>query len=76
MIQRFYKVKPASKRAGVCERKFRDFLRDGMRHIRLPSGMILIKDEWIDQYLEHFEVTDGGPDVDRIVDEVCKAINT
>ena len=37
---------------------FRTFFRDGLRYIRLPNGRILTKYEWIDAYLEQFEVKD------------------
>jgi hypothetical protein len=56
--------------AGVSERTFRPWLKRGLRHVRLPSGTILIKYEWVDKFLENFEVQDN--EVSRIVDEVEK----
>jgi hypothetical protein len=32
--------------------------RNGLRHVRLPNGRILTKYDWIDSYLEQFEVRD------------------
>jgi len=52
------------------ERTFRPWLKRGLRHVRLPSGTILIKYEWIDKFLENFEVQDN--EVSRIVDEIEK----
>ena len=48
---------------------FRSWLGQGLRHIRLPNGRILTKYEWIDTYLEQFEVKN---DVDRLVEEILK----
>jgi hypothetical protein len=38
------------------ERVFKRWLKNGLRHVRLENGRILIKYQWIDQYLELFEV--------------------
>jgi len=64
------KSKGGSVHAGVSERTFRPWLKRGLRHVRLPSGTILIKYEWIDKFLENFEVQDN--EVSRIVDEIEK----
>ena len=48
---------------------FRTWFRNGLRYVRLPNGRILTKFDWIDEYLEQFEVKN---DVDRIVDEILK----
>ena len=62
------KVKQAARYAGVGERTFRDFLKKGLKHSRLPSGTILIRFTDIDAYLESFSVDESR--VDRIVDAV------
>ena len=66
------KVKGAAKYAGVSERTFRGWLKDGLRHIRLTSGTILIPYAWIDEYLMGFEVSRNQ--VDDIVDEVMQGL--
>ncbi len=66
------KVKNGAQYAGLSERKMRDLLKQGLKHIRLPSGTILIKYEWIDEYLEGFEVVEN--EIDQVVDEVCSEI--
>jgi excisionase family DNA binding protein len=62
------KVKEAANYCGLSERKIRSLLKEGLRHSRLRSGTILIKVEWIDEYLGWFEVQEN--EVDKIVDEV------
>ena len=62
------KVKPAAKYAGISERTFRDWLKQGLKHSRLSSGTILISYCAIDDFLERFTVDDDQ--VDRLVNEV------
>ena len=64
------KVKGGAPYGGVGERTFRDWFKNGLRCVRLPSGTILTKYEWIDEFLEQFENT--GNKVDAIVDSVMK----
>jgi hypothetical protein len=54
----------------MSERTIRSWLKDGLRHSRLRSGTILIKIEWIDEYLELFEAQEN--EADSIVDEVVR----
>ena len=62
------KIKTAAKYAGIGERTFRDWLRQGLKHSRLPTGTILISYCAIDDFLERFAVDDDQ--VDRIANEV------
>lgn len=64
------KVKAAAKHAGVSERTLRDWLKEGLKHSRLPSGTILIRYEDVDTYLESFATTSN--EVDRLLDELMK----
>jgi predicted site-specific integrase-resolvase len=48
----------AAKYAGVSLKIFRRWLANGLRHSQLANGRILTKYEWIDAYLEKFEVRD------------------
>jgi hypothetical protein len=68
----YAKVKDAAKYAGVSERSFRDWLKDGLRHSRLSTGTILVAYAAIDEYLERFEVSRNH--VDDIVDEVMQEL--
>jgi len=70
------KVKAAASYAGVSERTFRDWLKDGLKHSRLKTGTILIKYSWIDEYLEQLIATQGRSEIDKIVDEVLEGVLT
>jgi excisionase family DNA binding protein len=62
------KVKNAAKYADVSERTIREWLKEGLKHSRLPSGTIRIRYSDIDEYLEQFQVNDNL--VDTVVDEI------
>ena len=64
------KIKSAAKYAGISERTMRDWLKDGLKHSRLPSGTVLIKYAWVDEYLEAFAVKEDQ--VDKIVNETMR----
>ena len=66
------KRKAGAKYAGIGERTFQDWLKAGLRYVRLPTGTILTKYRWIDEYLEGFEVETGAVknQIDNIVDGV------
>jgi len=69
-VKGWAKIKAGAKYSGVSERTFRKWLKSGLRHSRLPSGTILTKPEWMDEYLERFEVVENR--VDKITEEICK----
>lgn len=64
------KIKSAAAYAGIKERTMRDWLKEGLKHSRLPSGTVLIKYDWIDEYLESYAAKDSQ--VDEIVKETLK----
>jgi hypothetical protein len=66
------KIKTAAKYSGVSVRTLRKWLKSDLRHSRLPSGTILTKREWIDEYLESFEVFEN--EVDKITKEICEGL--
>ena len=71
-MRSWLKIKSASANyVEISERTLRDWLKEGgLRHARIRNT-ILIKTDWIDEFLENHEV--GNPKrVDDIVDEVCK----
>ena len=45
---------------------------EGLRYVKV-GGKRLIKRQWLDQFLEEFEV-DKQISVDKVVDEICKDI--
>jgi hypothetical protein len=71
-LEGWTKPKGGARYAGVSERTFRPWLKHGLRHVRLKSGTILIKFEWIDQFLEGMEITSN--EVDQIVNELEKEL--
>lgn len=71
MTQGWLKIKQAAAYAGVSERKFEDFLKDGLRYVQ-PGRCRLTKPEWIDDFLEGFEVK--SENIDRIVDDVMRGL--
>lgn len=68
------KVKKGAEYAGVSERTFRGWLKNGLKHTRLSSGTVLVKYSSIDEYLEGFEVNENL--VDEIVDSVVSELLT
>jgi len=66
------KVKAAAKYAGISERSLRGWLKSSLRHVRLPSGTILVSFAAIDDFLARFEVTQNQ--VDDIVNEVVNEL--
>jgi len=75
----YTKVKGAAKYAGVSERTFREWLKDGLHHIRMKSAqnktrLILTHYDWIDEYLARFEVSKNQ--VDEIVNQVVKELRS
>ena len=72
ILEGWGKVKPSAKYAGVSERTFRDFLKMGLEHSRLPSGTILVHQDSIDQFLRKFTVSENTSE--RIANEVLRGI--
>lgn len=68
----WFRIKAGAKYAGVSERTLRSWLKTGLRHSRLPTGTILVKREWLDEFLEHYEYDTDGSEVNRIVYQICK----
>jgi hypothetical protein len=50
------KPKKGAQYACVSPKVFYRWLQDGLRHVRLDNGRILTKYDWIDDFLEGFEV--------------------
>lgn len=72
IIREWFKVKTGANYANVSERTFRDWLKSGLRHSRLKTGTILIRRQWIDEYLTGFEVVENK--AEKITDEVCSEL--
>jgi excisionase family DNA binding protein len=68
------KVKTAARYADVSERTLREWLKNGLNHVRLNTGTILINYSWIDTYLEQFKTSGHRNEVDQIVDEALQGL--
>jgi len=66
------KIKTVAAYAGVSERTMESWLKQGLRCVHLPSGLRLVKFQWVDDFLERFD--DSSNQVDRIVEEVMAKI--
>jgi hypothetical protein len=69
-MQGWLQVKRAAKYAGVSSNTLRGWMKSGLRYSRLPTGTILIKIEWIDNFIEQHEFSDN--ELEKIVNEVMK----
>ena len=65
------KVKSVAERSDVSPRTVRTWLKEGLPHYKI-RGIVLIKFEELDSFLESFSVS--GNQVDEIVDEVLKGV--
>lgn len=72
-MEGWVKIKSASQYCNLSERTLRSLLKQGLRFSRLPSGTILMKIQWLDQFLEQFEEGDAV-EIDRVVDEIRKEL--
>ena len=67
---RWLKRTKGAERVGVSPRTFDKMLRSGLRHVKLPSGTILTKPEWVDAFIEGFEVQHEQDQLDLLVEEI------
>ncbi|MBI9084471.1 MAG: hypothetical protein JEZ11_12795 [Desulfobacterales bacterium] len=58
----------------MSERTLRDWLKEGLRHAKLPSGMIRVRYDAMDAFLEQF--ADSQNQVDKVVDVLFKELTT
>ena len=68
------KIKLAARYAGIGERLMREWLKRGLPHARLNSGLILIRYKDIDTFIEGF--MDKHDQVDEIVNDVLREFKT
>ncbi len=68
VTREWLRIKDIPEYAGVSERTVREWLKRGLRHSRLPSGMILIRRLALDDFLEQFAGQEQ--EVDRVVGEI------
>lgn len=66
------KIKKAATYADVSDRTLENWLKQGLKFIRLPTGTRLIKYEWIDEYLQSY--ADSENNVDEMVEEIMSGM--
>lgn len=66
------KVKAAAQYAGISERTFRGWLKQGLKYSQLPSGTILVRFSDIDDFLARFSVNDDR--INKLVENVCEEL--
>ncbi len=68
------KVKEVASYAGVSERTVEEWIKKGLRCSRLPTGLRLVKYQWVDEFLEKY--ADSFNRVDQIVDDLVQDLKT
>lgn len=66
------KIRKAADYAGVSDRTLEDWIRQGLKVSRLPTGTRLIKYQWIDDFLERYAQSNNH--VDKMVEEIMAKI--
>ncbi len=66
------KIRVAAGYAGVSDRTLEDWLKQGLKYVRLPTGTRLLKYEWVDEYLERF--ADSNNQIDIVVNEMLSGL--
>jgi hypothetical protein len=69
-VEGWGKIPESARYAGMKPRAFREWLKGGLKHTRMPSGTVLVKFSDIDSFLEKYQVNENR--VDKIVDETLK----
>lgn len=68
MMNGWLNINEGSEYAGVSRDTFRDWMKEGLRHVR-KGNLVRIKPEWIDDFLIQFEYKD---DLDSIAKKIVK----
>ncbi len=68
----WFKVKAGAEYAGIKPRLFRQWLKAGLTHSHMGSGVILVSRQAIDEYIRRFEVAENR--IDNLVDEAVKGL--
>ena len=66
------KVKGAAKYMGLSPRTVRDLFKGGLKHVQMPTGTILLKYAWADEFLKQYEKCENV--VDDAANEICKGL--
>ena len=69
-LEGWAKIKPVARYAGVSERTLRGWLKQGLKHVKLPTGMILVRYGHIDEFLQEHLVDENK--VDKMVETIFR----
>ena len=64
------KPKKAAIYAGISERTFRSWLKQGLVYSRMPSGMMLVHRNDIDDFIRRYQTSED--EVEKMVDSFLK----
>lgn len=76
MTPGWLRIKGACGYCGIQERTLRKWFQQGLRYSKI-RGSVFIKLDWLDSFLEGYEVTNNkvSNDVDRITEELLGTRN-
>jgi predicted site-specific integrase-resolvase len=57
----WFRIPQAAEYAGVSPRTLREWMREGLKYSRI-HGIVLLKPEWIDEFVERFAGTSNRAD--------------
>ncbi len=61
-------VEAAAEYASVSVRTFRNWIKDGLKHVRVSRKMIRTKPDWIEEYLDQFQ--EEHHEIEDVINEV------
>lgn len=71
MDQGWLKIKSAARYCDMGVRTVRDWLKAGLPYAKLPSGTVLIKRQWIDDFLANYTITND--EAEKQADDILKS---
>lgn len=71
-MQNWGKVESVAKYADVSKRTIEKWLKSGLKCTHLPTGLRLIKYQWVDDYLERHAVSEDR--LDQMVNDVVSKL--
>ena len=73
-MKKWLSISEGSEYSGVSEKTFRSWLKQGLRHSRVSAGLIRVRVDAVDDFLQSFE-TDTN-EASRICDQVISGIKS
>lgn len=74
-LQKWGKIPQAAQYAGISVRTMRRWLENGLAHIRMDTGTILIKFEQVDRYLANYSVQkDNNVAIHKATNKIAREV--